>query len=297
LQPYLYQATVALLGSGSEAFKADYKFNIEPSTDDRPYFFHFFKWKTLPEIVSLMDSGGVFLLESGYLLLISALVQAVAASLLLIVLPLRLWKNKLGIESGGVNYLATLAYFFCLGLAFLFIEMAYIQKFVLILQHPVYAVTFVLSVFLLSAGAGSYFSRSLVKTGGNSLLKLSISIIAGLSAVYALGFETITAFLLESGSMSRYLTCIILIAPLGFFMGMPFPLGLAKLGELNPALIPWAWGVNGCASVISSILATLIAMQSGFTVLIFMAVSLYVTAAWCFPRFLRQNFRIETGVG
>ena len=160
-QPYLYQAATALLGNNSEAFIDDYKFNIEPATDDKPYFFHFFKWQTLPEILSLLDSGGIFLLESGYLLLIAALVQAILASLLLIALPLWLWKSKLGIKPGSGSHLRILVYFFCLGLAFLFIEIAFIQKFILILHHPLYAITVVLSTFLLTAGAGSYFSQKL----------------------------------------------------------------------------------------------------------------------------------------
>lgn len=283
-QPYLYRAATALLGDRSQAFIDAYKFNIEPATDDKPYLFHFFKWRTLPEISSLMASGGSFLLESGYLLLIAALVQAVLASLLLIALPLRLWKNKLGIEPDSENHLPLLAYFFCLGLAFLFIEIAFIQKFMLILHHPLYAITVVLSTFLLSAGAGSYFSTRLTAGTETPILMLPIGVIALLSVNYALGFGTIVEFLLKTGSLSRYLFSVILIAPLGFCMGMPFPVALAKISRTNPALIPWAWGINGCASVISAILATLIAMQFGFTVLIFLAVGLYGFAAWCFPR-------------
>ncbi len=286
-QPYLYQAAVALLGDNSRAFIDDYKFHIEPATDDRPYLFHFFKWRTLPEIWSLLGSGGNFLLESGYLLLIAALLQAMLASLALIALPLWLWKAKLGIEPESGNHLHMLVYFFCLGLAFLFIEIGFIQKFILILHHPLYAITVVLSAFLLTAGVGSYFSTQLSSRTEKSAFMLPIAAIALLSTAYSLGFESIAEFLLKTGSLSRYLLSIVLIAPLGFFMGMPFPMGLAKISQTSPMLIPWAWGINGCASVISAILATLIAMQFGFTVLIFLAVVLYGAAAWCFLRFER----------
>lgn len=283
-QPYLYQAATALLSDRSQAFIDAYKFNIEAATDDRPYLFHFFKWRTLPEILSLLGTGGSFLLESGYLLLIAALIQAILASLLLIALPLRLWKSKLGIEPGSGNHLPMLVYFFCLGLAFLFIEIAFIQKFILILHHPLYAITVVLSTFLLTAGAGSYFSTRLSQSAEKSAFMLPMAGIALLSIVYSVGFEFITGFLLKTGNLSHYLYSIVLIAPLGFCMGMPFPMALAKIGQTTPALIPWAWGINGCASVISAILATLIAMQFGFTVLIFLAVVLYGVAAWCFPK-------------
>ncbi|MDP1772365.1 MAG: SAM-dependent methyltransferase [Methylobacter sp.] len=282
-QPYLYQAATALLGDNSQAFIDDYKFHIEPATDDRPYLFHFFKWRTLHEILSLLGSGGNFLLESGYLLLIVALLQAIVASLALIALPLWLWKAKLGIEPESGSHLHMLVYFFCLGLAFLFIEIGFIQKFILILHHPLYAITVVLSTFLLTAGAGSYFSTQLSCRTEKSAFLLPMAAIALLSIAYSLGFESIAGFLLKTGNLSRYLLSIVLIAPLGFFMGMPFPMALTKISQTTPALIPWAWGINGCASVISAILATLIAMQFGFTVLIFMAVALYGVAAWCFP--------------
>ncbi|MGZ8911243.1 MAG: spermidine synthase, partial [Methylococcaceae bacterium] len=304
-QPYLYEAATALLGNQSEAFIEDYKFNIEPATDDKPYFFHFFKWQTLPEIVSLLDSGGIFLLESGYLLLIAALLQAIIASLVLIALPLRLWKSKLGItnlsgtalhlpvsrqagkpdvkpETG--SHLRILVYFFCLGLAFLFIEIAFIQKFILILHHPLYAITVVLSTFLLTAGVGSHYSEKLCHSPSKSVIMLPIATLTVLSMIYILSFESITGFLLETSDLSRYVASILLIAPLGFCMGMPFPMALARLSQTIPALIPWAWGINGCASVISAILATLIAMQFGFTVLIFLAITLYCLAAMCFPK-------------
>lgn len=273
-QPYLYQAAIALTGDHGQAFIDAYKFNIEPATDDKPYLFHFFKWRSLPEILQLSRNGGIFLLESGYLLLIAALIQAVAASLLLIALPLRLWHDKPKPER------PMLGYFFSLGLAFLFIEIAFIQKFILILHHPLYAVTVVLSTFLLSAGAGSYFSARLLRQNA----MLPIAAIALLSIVYCLGFGSIVAFLLKAGTLSRYLFSVILIAPLGFCMGTPFPLALAEVGKVEPGLIPWAWGINGCASVIGAILAALIAMQFGFTMLVFLAVALYGAAAWCFPK-------------
>ncbi|MDH5357593.1 MAG: SAM-dependent methyltransferase [Gammaproteobacteria bacterium] len=282
-QPYLYQAAVELLGDQYEAFIDSYKFNIQPATDDQPYFSQFFKWQTLPEIISLIDSGGLFLLESGYLLLIAALFQAIVASVLLIALPLWLWKHKLGIQSGSQQHKRVLVYFFCLGLAFLFIEIAFIQKFILILHHPLYAITLVLSAFLVTAGAGSYFSRTLSDSDSKLTIVVPVMMIAVLTITYMLNFDLIAAFLLQQADLTKYMLSILLIAPLGFCMGIPFPLALARLSQTQAELIPWAWGINGCASVISAILATLIAMQFGFSVLIMLAVMLYGAAAFYFP--------------
>ena len=282
-QPFLYQAATQLLGKQQNEFIDAYKFNITPATDDRPYFSQFFKWQTLPEIISLLDSGGLFLLESGYLLLIAALTQAIVASFILIVLPLWLWKNKLGIQTDTQNYKQVLVYFFCLGLAFLFIEIAFIQKFILILHHPLYAITTVLCAFLLAAGAGSYFSKRLSHYADKIIIMLPVAMISLLSIIYSMNFEEISSLLLSQNDIARYLGSVLLIVPLGFFMGMPFPLALDKLSQTMPELIPWAWGINGCASVISAILATLIAMQFGFNVLIMLAVVLYLIAAYHFP--------------
>ncbi|MGR9044301.1 MAG: spermine/spermidine synthase domain-containing protein [Gammaproteobacteria bacterium] len=282
-QPYFYLAATALLGDGGEAFIDAYKFNIEPATDDRPYFFHFFKWRTLPEIVPLLGQGGISLLESGYLLLMAALLQALFASLLLIALPLVLGKDKLGIQSRTQGSRQVLVYFVCLGLAFLFIEIAFIQKFILILHHPLYAVTAVVSTFLITAGGGSLFSKRLSGNRAKSLIRWPVTGIVLFSSIYLLGFAPLTGVLLEMSDAGRWLFSILLIAPLGFCMGMPFPMGLYSLGRTGPAMIPWAWGINGCASVISAILATLIAMQFGFTVLILLALLLYIVAALNFP--------------
>jgi hypothetical protein len=235
-------------------------------------------------------------MESGYLILIAALLQAIVVSLLLIALPLWLWKNKLGINPGSGNHLRILVYFFCLGLAFLFIEIAFIQKFILILHHPLYAITVVLSTFLLAAGAGSYFSAKLFRSAKKSVIMLPIAVISLLGISYSLSFESIAGFLLKTGYLNRYMFSILLIAPLGFCMGMPFPMALAKISQSAPALIPWIWGINGCASVISAILATLIAMQFGFTVLIFLAIALYGVAAWCFPGLSPVNQRLDVNI-
>ena len=87
-RPYLYQGIKALLGDGAQEFSDRYKFYIAPATDDRPYFFHFFKWRVLPEILALRERGGASMLEWGYLVLLATLVQAVILGLLFILLPL-----------------------------------------------------------------------------------------------------------------------------------------------------------------------------------------------------------------
>lgn len=130
-EPYFYIGTTAMLGDARDAFMERYKFNLEPATDDRPFFFQFFKWRVLPEILSLVGKGGMPLLEWGYLILIATLVQALFASFFLILLPLLFYHRKNEKKTSSSLKFHSFVYFLALGLAFLFVEIAFIQKFIL----------------------------------------------------------------------------------------------------------------------------------------------------------------------
>lgn len=280
-QPALYQGASALLGPGRDAFIAGYKFQLRPATDDRPYFFQFLKWSSLPEILSLRGQGGVPLLDAGYLVLLATLLQAVLASLVLILLPLRLSRALPDENTPSSRRWRVLVYFTALGLAFLFLEIAFIQKFLLFLHHPVYAVTAVLATFLLFAGAGSLYSQRLASRGAGATG--AVAAIGILCLLYWFGLDHLFSLFAEQALISRMLLSLLMIAPLAFCMGIPFPLGMARLQHGSPELIPWAWGINGCASVISAVLATLLAIHHGFSAVVLMAVLLYVLAACTLP--------------
>jgi hypothetical protein len=267
-KPWLFEGVQAMLGDGSDDWYADYKYFVEPATDDRPYFSHFFKWRSLPEVIALRTAGGAGLIEWAYLIVGATLVQAVVVGGLLILLPLagtrRTWV-------GGLRYGS---YFFLLGLAFLFVEIAFIQKFTLFLSHPLYSVAVVLASFLVFAGAGSAYSARVTRT-----VKIAVAGIVGIATLYLLALPSLFAWLIGAADSLRILVSVILIAPLAFLMGMPFPLGLRQVADTAPGFLPWAWGINGFASVISAVLATLLAIHFGFTVVIALALLLYVAAA------------------
>lgn len=272
--PWFYRGAVALLGNDFASFISHYKFNIAPATDDRPYFFNFFRWKTLPEILSLKQRGGLPLLELGYPVLVATLVQALLASTVLILLPL--WLKRA--QRGQVPRWRVFGYFAALGFAFMFIEMAFIQKFTLLLTHPLYAVAVVLFSFLLFAGIGS--RRAERMNGSTSRPVIGIVV---LSAVYLV----VLPMLFELGATLpdpiKILLSAVLIAPLAYCMGMPFPLGMAALAIRNAAGVPWAYGINACASVIGATLATVLAIHFGFSGVILLAIALYCLAAAAFP--------------
>ena len=282
-KPYFHQAAVATLGDERAAFFERYKFSLQPATDDRPHFFHFFKWSVLPEILSLRDKGGLPLLEGGYLVLVATLIQALIASVVLILLPL-FFTRKIKPSSNPVSKSRVVLYFSAVGLAFLFIEIAFIQKFILFLHHPLYAVAVVLTAFLIFAGLGSGFSWRLVKGGYyRHAIAGSVTGIVVLGLLYMFATEIIFAQFISLPATVKIPVTLLMIAPLAFFMGMPFPLALAKLGEIAPDMIPWAWGVNGCASVVSAVLATLLAIHFGFNMVILLALLLYGLVWFSFP--------------
>ncbi len=290
IEPYYYLGTKALLSNAAEQFIDHYKFKLTPATDDQPFFFQFFRWRSFKEILGLYGRGGAGLIDTGYLVSIATLAQAFLASLILILLPLSFYQRKKQ-QQQTVSRTRVLIYFTALGLGFLFIEIAFIQKLMLFLHHPLYAVAVSLTAFLLFAGLGCAYSDRFIHNNDQaaSIVK-PVSIILLLCLLYLLTLDTVFAMLLQLPDVVRILISIIVIAPLAFCMGMPFPKGLAQLGQHAPDLISWAWGINGCASVISAVLAGVIANHFGFNSVIAIAILLYSIAALSFPR---QSHRID----
>ena len=280
---WFHEATQALLGEQREQFLDNYKFNLRPSTDERPYFFHFFKWRALNEILQLRERGGAPLTDAGYLILAATLAQAVFASLLLILLPIWLYQRRNHKAKPAVNRSTVIGYFFILGLAFLFIEIAFIQKLLLFLHHPLYAVAVVLSSFLIFSGLGSAWLGRKPSGIRSRLLGGAVTGILLFGTFYLLSLDTLIEHLSHLPDVARILISVFLIAPLAFCMGMPFPLGLGSLSDYAPSLIPWAWAINGCASVISAVLASLLAIHLGFSTVIATALVLYALTLWVFP--------------
>jgi SAM-dependent methyltransferase len=281
--PYVFEGAMALVSNNRNDFLRRYKYDITPATDNRPYFFHFFKWRVLPEMLALRGQGGLPLLEWGYLILIAALLQAIVVSVVLILLPLRWLRPQTGRrwQRHRIGW-----YFAALGLAFLCIEMAFMQRFILFLSHPLYAIAVVLCAFLVFAGLGSGYAARLTQ-GSQGLPPRhegkAIALAIGGIVILALVYLWLLGPLLQWGlwlpnpvKIALTLACI---APLAFCMGLPFPLGLVCVSRQVPAMVPWAWGINGCTSVLSAILAIVLAMHYGFTVVVGLALVLYGLAA------------------
>ena len=170
-----------------------------------------------------------------------------------------------------------IGYFVAIGLAFMFVEISLIQRLVLLLGHPGLAIPVVLAALLVSAGTGCYLSSKLpFSPWGRLALPL-----VGIPLVLLLLLLVLPSWidaLLGTPFSARVAFSVGIVALPGVIMGMPFPLGLSAVARLSQAVIPWAWGINGVASVMGTILVIFIAMSLGFTWAMGMAGGLYLAA-------------------
>lgn len=279
-EPIFYQAAKAVLGGDGPRFIQQYKYAIEPATDNRPYFNNFFKWSSLPELLALPAKTGISMIGVGYPTLLFTLVQALAAAIVLILLPLLFVKAAANKSACGRWHIIN--FYLAIGLAFLFIELAFIEKLTLILSQPIYAVAVTLCAFLIFSGLGSLYVEWRMQTQSEDnisrLLTRAVMLIASVAIIYIVMIPLISSTLMAMPAFLRIISAFILVAPLAFFMGMPFPLGMAALQKRSPHLMPWAWGINGCASVLSAVLAVLLAIEVGFNGVVFVAIGLYLLA-------------------
>ena len=279
-RPWFFDAATALLGAEAERFMGRYKFRIEPARDDRPYFSHFVKWAHLPELLGLQRRGGIGLIELAYPVLVVTLAVSLLAGALLILAPLALLPARPPLSPGATGIFG---YFLCIGFAFLALEIAFIQKTMLVLGAPVYAVSVVLATFLVSAGVGSL---AVHRYGGARIPVRAVSIgIAGLCGLYLWILPPLVPAAAALPLGARTLLVAVLMFPLGALMGMLFPAGLRSLSKAAPRWIPWAWGINGCASVSGAVLGTLLAMHFGFSVVVLVAAGAYLAAGGLYRAF------------
>jgi spermidine synthase len=251
-----------LTSSPSEAFYRQIPFDVKPTTDDRPFFFEYYGWQNL----------GYF--RSGKFTLIVILLQALLLSIGLILLPLWLLRRAELRTHGRWHWLI---YFGCLGIGFIFIEVVLMQQLVLYLGHPTASISVVLFSLLSFSGLGSFISGRLQ---GNSrrYLRVAIPALGAMGLIYTVILSPLALATLAWDFPWRVALSVILLAPLGLVMGMPFPLGIRLVDSFNNKLIPWAWGVNGCASVLGSILSVIIAMTWGFSTVLVLSALVYQVA-------------------
>jgi len=261
-----------IFSADREEFFKNWAYNVKPATDDRPYFFDFFRWRSLPRFIESHGHYWFQRLELGYVVLVISLVQIVAAAILLLLLPLFIWARQ-----RTTPLSLALFYFLLLGFGFLALEMSLMQRFTLLMGDPLLAAAAVLSGFLFFSGCGSLCSQRWVHSPVKAIAVsgLAIALIAPLVLFLS---QSLLGFVATWHTAGRFLFTLSLLAPLAFLMGWPFPAGMSLLEESSPALLAWAWGINGFASVAAAPLTVLLAMSLGFRLVFALAITSYLLA-------------------
>ena len=279
--PVFHDGVRALLGARADDFVSGYPFRIDPASDERPFAMHFVRAAELPEWWRMAAGRGLGQIEWGVVAAMATLGVAVLAGGALILLPLLL-SRRLRTAASGPRWRVPL-YFGLVGLAFLPIEIVCLQRFTLVLGSPTQAVALVLASFLVFAAAGARYSRGWSGARIAAGLRIAVTAIVAMLALHLLLMPTLLPAIGALPPPMHAIACLALLAPLAFAMGMPFPLGLARLGADARVLLPWAWGANGCASVIGAAAAPLLAMALGFGGVLLAAAALYLLALILLP--------------
>ncbi|HUG99923.1 MAG TPA: spermidine synthase-like protein [Gammaproteobacteria bacterium] len=271
-----FEALDTLLAGDPEAYHEDALLNTRPARDDRPFFNHFIKLRNIPQLYYTYGARQLPYLELGFVLAGATFVQIVLAAVLLIVLPL----FRLG--WAGTRRRWTLAYFACLGIGFMFFEIVLIQKLLLYLDQPAYAAATVLTALLVSSGAGSWWSSR--RDASARVLAGTGLLVAALIVLYTFGLRPVLGLSMGWPLAAKSAAVFLLLAPPAFFMGMMFPFGLRRLSVADARQIPWACAIDSCLSVSATALATLVALDAGFTSVMLAAGVAYLLAALAGPR-------------
>jgi hypothetical protein len=174
--------------------------------------------------------------------------------------------------------MSSLLYFACLGAGFIIVEVAMIQKFILFLGHPVYALAVVLFSLLTFSAIGSYLTGRFDDSNLTRTIVKVLALIVALVLVYIVALPPIFYGLVHLAHPVRIAIAVISMAPLATIMGMPMPMGIRLLSRNAPEIIPWAWGVNGATSVMGSVAALAIALLTGFNQALVVGSVLYLVA-------------------
>jgi hypothetical protein len=276
---------------------------VTPVTDDRPTFdFLRRSWRALgpDRAVGLNLSTAAFLnaqlrgdgwLPMDWLHLIVASAAGVFYGIVFLVAPMGL--TRVGRERWE-GKATTLLYFSLLGFGFISIEILFIQMFMKVVGYPLYAVATVITVMLIGAGVGSMNSRWIVGAGASRWYLSFLGVFATGLAIWAI-YPAVSTHIIASAMPARIITAAVMIFPLAFFMGMPFPLGILALREKPRGAVAWAWSMNGLFSTIGSVATVLLSLWLGFRMTVLVALGVYALAALAFGSLRRGQAVRRTG--
>ncbi len=264
-----------LASTDPPAFWRNYRYDVSPVSDDRPFFFYTVQPRDLWNFVMTASTESAdYKVNRAIPLLFALVAVSVGATLLILFLPRLVLGTRLPKQKGIFVFLM---YFLCLGAGYILIQVALIQKFVLLLGHPTYALTVIVFSMLVASGAGSFWSRSVIADSDARLMRV-LAGVAILIAVLAFAAPSITAGAVSWPLPAKMLITALAIAPAAFLMGMPFPSGLRRLELRHSPSVRWAWSLNAAASVLGSGAAIVLAIYTGLRATLLFGGGLYLVA-------------------
>jgi hypothetical protein len=283
----MYRAAIPVFfAGGAKRVEDDYIFDIRPIRDSRPYYSGFLK---LGNLSLYLDQMRDISEEWGYLLLLGMLVQACIFGFIVIVIPL-IGRRRDLLQSGKDvgSTIGVIFYYAGLGLAYMLIEVFLIQRLGVFLSNPTYSASIVITVMLIFSALGN-LSSGLLKQFRIFVVPAACVLIACGLLFYIFGMDGFLDRFRSAGLGARIFAAALIIAPVAFFMGVPYPNGLDSLQENKPVLMPWAWGMNGGLSLAGSALARILSVSSGFPVLLAVGIFTYLVVGALFPVNLRRR--------
>lgn len=266
------------------AFIDSYPLDISPATDNRPFFFNLILLGDLLD--PALSGSGVYRtsMEAIYILF-AVIAVTLTLSALFILLPLWLGTKRRNLSRPSA---ATLSYFGALGLAFMMVEIPTMQKLTVYLGQPVYSLAVVLFSLLLFSGLGSWWSGRWAAGRIPANMQRVFPLLIAFLLLHALFSTTVLEQTLRFGLGGRLVVAVLLLAVMGFLMGMPFPVGIRWVGRRQPTRVPWLWAINGVTSVLGSALATALSIHVGFGLTLVIATMVYTVAAVLFVAVLSR---------
>jgi hypothetical protein len=258
------------------AYQRNYPFNIAPVSDNRPFFFYTVQPRDLWTFIrnGSRENADYKAGNQAVPLLFGLMLVSLVATALIMVMPPLVLGTRLPRHPGVLGFLL---YFLFIGMGYILIEVGLIQKFVLFLGHPTYALTVVIFSLLTSSGLGSFASRRMLGNDEGRLVK-ALGCVALLTAVLAFLVSGLLSALVWLPLALKIAITVALLAPLGFVMGMPFPTALRRLEQLHPPSVRWAWSLNAASSVLGSVGALVCAIYLGLIQTLILGALFYLAA-------------------
>jgi hypothetical protein len=243
-----------------DEFNKNLPIDISSPTDDKPFFFHYMDYSDImyPQMWEMWDLA--FNVKAIFIVLTLAGTMLIL-SILCIIVPLVITKKRIPLKGSSGLFL----FFMAIGVGFMMIEISQIQRLSIFLGHPTYSLSAALFTILLSSGIGSYLSGSGASVLNNTT-KLKLIILLAVLILFGFFTPSIIKTFSSSTTEVRILVSVIILFPMGLFLGMAFPIGMKLASEKYPEITPWLWGINGVMSVMATVLSIIVSLKYGISI-------------------------------